>query len=310
MHEALAARLRGGEERIAVTGATGWLGRSTLDLLRDALGPEAFERRVSAYASRARMVDGTAVQALTALAQADPAPDVIAHYAFVTREHADKRGWESYVAANVDISLTVLRALARGGVRGFFYTSSGAVYDAAGALETDLRANPYGALKHLDELAFAQACRAAGTGCAIARVFNVSGPHMAKPRLFALGDLVLCALAGEPLVVKARHPVRRSFVAAADVAALGLSLALAGEDAVFDTVGDRVVELGELAELVRAELAGTLPVHRDYDPSGPAHEYVGRAAEMAGLARRHGVELASLEQQIRDTAAGLNSVQP
>ena len=310
MHEALAARLRDGEERIAVTGATGWLGRVTLDLLRDALGEDAFARRVGAYASRARTVDGIDVRALATLADAEPGFDVIAHYAFVTREHAEQAGLDAYVAANLQISLEVLRALARGGVRGLFYTSSGAVYDAAGGLETDLRANPYGALKHLDELAFAQACHAAGAGCAIARVFNVSGPHMAKPRLFALGDLVLRALAGEPLVVKARHPVRRSFVAAADVAALGLSLALAGEDAVFDTVGERVVELGELAELVRDEIAGTLPVHRDHDPSGPANEYVGRDGEMAGLARRHGVRLACLEQQIRDTASGLNSVQP
>lgn len=309
MHEGLAARLRDGEERIAVTGATGWLGRVTLDLLRDALGEKAFARRVGAYAGRARTVDGIDVRALPSLA--DDAPyDVVAHYAFVTREHAGEQGLDAYVAANLQISLHVLRALARGGVSGFFYTSSGAVYDAEGALDTDLRANPYGALKHLDELAFAQACHATGAGCAIARVFNVSGPHMAKPRLFALGDLVLCALAGEPLVVKARHPVRRSFAAAADVAALGLSLALAGEDAVFDTAGDRVVELGELAELVRAEIAATLPVHRDYDPSGPAHEYVGRAGEMAGLARRHGVRLATLEQQIRDTASGLNSAQP
>ncbi|MEJ7826467.1 MAG: hypothetical protein WKF48_13620, partial [Solirubrobacteraceae bacterium] len=101
--------------------------------------------------------------------------------------------------------------------------------------------------------------------------------------------VVFVALFGATIfrhVVKARHPVRRSFVAAADVAALGLSLALAGEDAVFDTAGERVVELGELAELVRDEIAGTLPVHRDHDPSGPAHEYVGRDGEMAGLARR------------------------
>ncbi|MDQ3723746.1 MAG: NAD(P)-dependent oxidoreductase [Actinomycetota bacterium] len=311
MGRPLAGRLRDGEERIAVTGATGWLGRVTLDLLREAMGSAAFGRRVSAYASRARAVDGIEVQALAALGAADPPPDVIVHYAFVTREQAGKQELGAYVAANLEISLEVLRALGRGGVRGFFYTSSGAVYDAAGRLETDLHANPYGALKHLDELAFAQACQVAGTGCAIARVFNVSGPHMAKPRLFALGDLVLCALAGEPLLVRARHPVRRSFVAAADVAALGLSLALAGEDALFDTAGERVVELGELATLVAAEIAaGTLPVHRDPDPQAPAHEYVGRAGEMAGLARRHGVQLASLEQQIRDTASGLNSVQP
>ena len=311
MHDALAARLRDGDERIAVTGATGWLGRVTLDLLRAALGEEAFAGRVAPYASRARTVDGIEVRALPTLGDAEPPPDVLLHYAFVTRELVAERGLEAYVAANLEISLAVLRALSRGGVRGLFYTSSGAVYGAGGALETDLRANPYGALKHLDELAFAQACKDAGTGCAIARVFNVSGPHMAKPRLFALGDLVLRAQAGEPLTISARHPVRRSFVAAADVAALGLSLALAGEDACFDTAGERVVEIGELAEIVRAEIAGdTLPIDRDYDPHGPAHEYAGRAGEMAALARRHGVRLAPLEQQIRETAAGLVAPQP
>ena len=308
MPAALARRLRDGDERIAVTGATGWLGRVTLDILREALGPEGVERRVSAYASRARRVDGIDVRALPTLRDADPAPDVILHYAFARRELVAEQGLEPYVTGNLEVSLHVLAALSRGGVRGFFYTSSGAVYDAAGGLETDLRANPYGALKHLDELAFAAACRTAGTGCAIARVFNVSGPHLAKPRLFALGDLVLRAQAGEPLVVKARHPVRRSFVAAADVAALGLSLALAGEDACFDTAGERVVELGELAELVREHVAdATLPIRRDYDPRAAAHEYVGQAGEMTALARRHDLPLASLEQQIRDTAAGMRT---
>jgi UDP-glucuronate decarboxylase len=309
--EALARRLRDGDERIAVTGATGWLGRVTLDLLRDALGPDGVQRRVTAYASRARHVEGIDVRALATLGDADPAPDVILHYAFATRELVAEQGLEAYVAGNLQVSLHVLRALRAGGVRGFFYTSSGAVYDTNGRIETDLRANPYGALKHLDELAFASACRAAGAGCAIARVFNLSGPHMLKPRLFALGDLVLRAQAGEPLVVRARHPVRRSFVAAADVAALGLSLALAGEDACFDTAGERVVELGEVAELVRDVVAGAaLPIERDYDPLGPSHEYVGAPGEMVALARRHDVPLASLEQQIRDTAAGLVSLTP
>jgi UDP-glucuronate decarboxylase len=308
VQEALSRRLRDGDERIAVTGATGWLGRVTLDLLREALGPDAFARRVSAYASRARDVDGVPVRALAQLGEAaEPAPDVILHYAFLTRERVGEQGLDAYVAGNLEITLHVLRALGRGAVRGLFYTSSGAVYDAKGRPECDLRANPYGALKHLDELAFASACRTAGAGCAIARVFNVSGPHMAKPRLFALGDLVLRAQAGEPLVVAARHPVRRSFVAAA----LGLSLALAGEDACFDTAGERVVELGELAAVVRDEVADArLPIEREFDPQGPAHEYVGRAGEMRALADRHGVRMAALEQQVRDTAAGLRTLTP
>jgi nucleoside-diphosphate-sugar epimerase len=309
--QALARRLREGDERIAVTGATGWLGRVTLELLRATLGDGGFAERVTAYASRARQVDGIDVRALATLADAEPSPDVLLHYAFVTREFVGERGLNAYVAANLQISLDVLRALQRGGVRGFFYTSSGAVYAAGGQPETDLRGNPYGALKHIDELVFTEACQATGAGCAIARVFNVSGPHMAKPRLFALGDLVLRAQARETLVIKARHPVRRSFVAAADLAALGLSLALAGEDACFDTAGERIVELGELAALVRAEIADdTLRIDRDADPLLVADEYVGRAGEMRALADRHGLRMSSLDQQIRDTAAGLQPHPP
>jgi len=308
VQEALSRRLSEGDERIAITGATGWLGRVTIDLLRDALGADGLRRRVSAYASRAREEAGVRVRPLSELGAGDAAHDVILHYAFLTRERVDEQGLDGYVADNLEITLHVLRALAAGGVRGLFYTSSGAVYGPDGRPETDLRANPYGALKHIDELAFAAACRASGAGCAVARVFNVSGPHMVKPRLFALGDLVLCAQAGEPLVVRARNPVRRSFVAAADVAALGLSLALAGDDACFDTAGERVVEMGELAEVVRAEVGGdTLAIERDYDPHGPAHEYVGRAGEMRALADRYGVRMAALEQQIRDTADGLRT---
>ena len=136
------------------------------------------------------------------------------------------------------ITATVLEAIARHRPA-VAYASSGAVYNADRTLTTDLDANPYGTLKHLDELALRRASADAGRSTAIARVFNVAGPYLVKPRGFALSDLVLQARERDELEIRARHPVLRSYADVDDLARLLLALLDAGEDAVFDTAGRR-----------------------------------------------------------------------
>ncbi len=297
--------------RYAVTGASGWLGMATLELLhaRGELG------RVTAYASRERSLrlrDGTTLVArpLDALPADGVGNATLMHFAYHTRERAAHMGDAAYVRENIAISATVLDAVQRGAPGALLLPSSGAVYAPGGrGLATDLGTNPYGTLKHLDELAFAELCRRAGTRLATVRVFNVSGPHMAKPAAFALGSLVLATLAGEALQIRAPHPVRRSFVAIADLVAVALAaLTDAGgpPHVTFDTAGAETVELGELAERVRLALdRRDLPIERSFDASLPADDYVGDGNTMAALATRYGIALSSLDDQIRATAEAL-----
>ena len=75
---AIANSLRSSEARILVTGAGGWIGSATLELLAEALGPERFRRRVRAFASRGRSIAlrcGVPVElvALRVLAKVRPA---------------------------------------------------------------------------------------------------------------------------------------------------------------------------------------------------------------------------------------------
>jgi hypothetical protein len=84
---ALSAALAGGAHSVAVTGASGWFGLTALELLRDALGADAFRERVRAYASASktlRLRDGEPVPA-RALADLEPA-DLVLHFAYLTRE--------------------------------------------------------------------------------------------------------------------------------------------------------------------------------------------------------------------------------
>jgi nucleoside-diphosphate-sugar epimerase len=273
-----------------VTGASGWFGLTALARLRD----EGRLARVRAYASRAKTLtlrDGTEIDARP-LSELEPA-DHLLHFAYLTRD----RGAEGdYLRDNLAITFRVLEAIQQ--ASGFVYLSSGAAGWAP-----DLDANPYGALKRLDELAFRQACADAGTRCAIFRVFAAGGPYMGKWWGYALGDLVMRARRGEPLEVRACHGVYRSYVAADDVVATALAWLRSDEDdVVLETAGPEVVEVGELAERIRAAAGrDDLEVVREFDPDLPRDYYVGDGAAFQALAERLGVRLATLDELITTT---------
>jgi nucleoside-diphosphate-sugar epimerase len=277
-------------------------------VLADALGDEA-PRRLSLFASRPRELaldSGHAlpVRPLAELPEAEH--DVLLHYAFLTRERVGEVGLDGYLRDNLDITAVVLDAIARRRPAALVYASSGAVYGSQGHLAADVAGNPYGTLKHLDELAFRRAAADSGARSLVLRVFNVAGPWLQKPRAFALSDLILQTREGGPLVLRAQHPVLRSYVDVADLAALAVTWALhpdVGDDVIVDTAGDEVVELGTLAERVVAVLGQPgVVVQRAWNPDSEPDAYVGDGAALHGLAGRLGVPLRGLDEQIARTA--------
>src|SRR5674476_1313760 len=107
----VAEALRGTDEIVAVTGATGWFGGVALDLLYEALGDQA-ATRVVGYASSAREVtvsDGrtVGVRPLVDLVSQDPPPTTLLHFAFLTRDKVAALGIDAYTSQNVAITATV-----------------------------------------------------------------------------------------------------------------------------------------------------------------------------------------------------------
>lgn len=305
----IADALRGTDEIVALTGATGWLGAVALDLLYEALGDEA-AARVVGYASSTREVvvsDGRtiAVRPLRDLVSQDPPPTTLLHFAFLTRDRVAALGIDAYTRQNVAITTTVLGAIAKHKPRHVVVASSGAVYSSTGRHESDLHSDPYGTLKHLDELAFRSATRDGGGFCVIARLFSVAGARMTKPGLYALGSMIEMASVGGPIEVHARGQVFRSYCGIDEVVALALWTALSGRDAVFDTCGT-VVEIGDLAQLV-AQVHGLDPdvLRRTWDPDVIVDRYVGDGRLMEELAAEAGLSLRALPALVRETSAWL-----
>lgn len=301
------AALAATDARIVVTGAGGWLGLATLELLRDALG-ETFDTRVVAFGSSARTLrlrDGVVEQRpLAELAMLPPTPTWVLHYAFLTKDRAAAMDDDAYVAACKTIRETVLAALDPIGAEAVFVASSGAAEradDPAASREMRL----YGRLKRDDEGAFAGWAATTGKRAVIARIFNLTGPYINKHAAYAMASFILDALAGRAITVRAPREVIRGYVAIREL--ISLALALLGECGVtrFSTGGEPL-ELGEVARAVADALGGA--VERAPVSEATADRYVGDTQGYAALLSHSGIAPVALDRQIAETADWLREV--
>jgi nucleoside-diphosphate-sugar epimerase len=313
-------RLRASGLRVAVTGASGWLGQAALEMLEQALDDE-FPARVVAYGSYARslaMRCGRCIEIapLAALGSLQAKPTLLLHNAFLTKDRVAGLAPSEYFRLSEEISAAVARAIPGIGVTKMLFPSSGAVYGLPTRPDRstfdDPDANPYGTQKLRDERCFSDVCAAHGVRLAIPRIFSLSGPFINKHDAYVLASVIKDALAGAPVRLRARRRVVRSYVAVRDLLDATVGWLLAGsepERVVFDTCGD-IVEVGELAtKVLQALNREDLRIERPALGPEPDDVYYGGGAEFERLARSQGIRLAPLEQQVSDTAAYLRGLQ-
>jgi UDP-glucuronate decarboxylase len=292
---------------VVITGARGWLGRATVEMLESVFDGDT-ESRLRLFGSTKGQLDLRSgrrlpVQPLGELATLHVGAHLFAHFAFATREQVSVLGFSDYTRRNRLVSNCVASHLARNTTAGLLYISSGAVYSGA-----DLAENPYGVLKAEDErlfseLAASSTCR---TRLVIPRLFNLSGPFLNKTDRYVLGSIIDDIGRGGPIRLSASSPVIRSYVHVADLVDLSFAVMLGEAPAPagpFDTAGEREIEVSELAEIAARVLGHPgMSIERPALGSGDADRYVGDGSTMRGLAHAYGLNLKSLETQIEDTA--------
>lgn len=314
---ALVASVRTSPYHFVVTGANGWLGKATLDMLHQALG-ESFATRVTALGSRRAQISLADGQPLPVHALAEwqpplPQPVLVFHYAFLTKDKVDSISAEEYAARNVAIGTVVRNWIVTGNVRGVVLPSSGAVYDYLQAKSRDSAATLYGQLKHNDEAAFGEICEARKTGLIIPRVFNLSGPYINKFDSYALASFIFQILSAQPVTIRARRPVLRSYYFIGDLIELCLQLLLSQTTAAtecFDVAGEEIVELGELAQRVAEVLKDRAQISIQRLPmliDAVEDRYVGNRSRIEELEKRVGIVPMPLDEQIRITSMYIES---
>jgi nucleoside-diphosphate-sugar epimerase len=302
-----AQRLREGPWRVVVTGAGGWLGLATLELLAGLFGSR-FSERVVCYGARERTLNlrgglQIAQSPLDSLGDLPPAPSLVLHLAFITQGPAMTLDAAGYVAANRALAAHMRACLDRIGAEAVFQASSGAAYlaDPAGGPQSKAL---YGWLKVEDEESFSAWAERRCARAAIGRIFNLSGPYINRRSTYALASFVTDALSGRPVRVGAPRPVLRSYVAIEMLMSVVLGVLTEGAPGAvrFETAGEVVVEVGELAQAVAAALGAPGVDRPNYDPDASADRYVGDGSAFDDLARLYGAAPIDLATQIRQTA--------
>lgn len=280
---------------------------ATLEMLHGLLG-EAVHRRVACFGATGRMLAlrgrlQIAQRPLADISELATAPSLVLHLAFQTAG-AMAMPAEEYGAINRAVGDRVRAALDSIGAEAVFVASSGAAYLADSAQASPFK-RLYGSLKLGDEARFRAWAERNGKTAVIARVFNLSGPHINNRAHYALACFIADALADRPIEVRATNRVYRSYVAIEELMSVvfGALTGPSGGVVAFDTAGERAYEVGEIAEAVAAALDHRRGIRRPPFAEGEQDDrYVGDGAVYHGLRRQFGAPSIGLADQVRQTA--------
>lgn len=293
--------------RVAVVGASGWIGMALVDRLLAALpSPDMPKLKLIGSAARAMQVAGRllAVEPLAGAALGE-GEWLVVNAAIVG---ADRLGgdWDRTRAANDAVLAQVLAVAGTAPTRRLVHLSSGAVGRPVGPSR-----QAYAQMKAAHERTVADWAGTHGRSLLMPRVFNLGGPYINHAGDYALGDFILQAWRTRKIVVGAAHPVFRNFVHVLEMTDVVLDMALDADPGpqVFDVAGGEVVELGDLARVVGDALGmADIEVERPAPSQRAADWYVGDGAAYQAALSRAGMTPVPLARMVADTAAYMRAV--
>ena len=288
------------DDRVLVTGASGWFGRTAIAMTREA----GLDLLATGSKDQQIEIDGQSqdvhAQSLDVISSFKPT--VVIDTAFVTRERLPILGHKAYVETNQKLIDQSLDIAALPSVRKYIGFSSGATMHLAGHTSFSLVENPYAAQKRIYESKVSAIAANLQSDISVARVWSVTGSYCTKPQTFAFTDLIAQAKLGL-IEIKAKHLVYRRYCALEDVLALAMFPSSSEGNPIFDTGGD-LIELGELAKIVVDLVNPNAEIRRQFNPQLTPDDYHSDSKDWGQLVQSAKVTNDSISDQITRIARG------
>jgi nucleoside-diphosphate-sugar epimerase len=182
------------EEKILITGASGWLGRETIELIAETLG-DKFLNRIILVGSTSKSIKvnniNYSIIPLNSIRQYRYKFGIILHLAFLSQDKTEKLGVEKYMEINEEITSSILQVTLESGTRYIFVASSGAA--ATHILEAQKHAGKkmYGESKLNAENRF---LALNSVQVLIGRIWSISGNQIREPLKYAIGNFIYQAV--------------------------------------------------------------------------------------------------------------------
>lgn len=291
--------------RLAVVGASGWIGAALTD---QALAAGLPPHRLRLFTTKAGSITirgaELPTEALTADVRLGDGAWQLAHAAVIGPDRV-AGGDPAEVRRRNEALMQTVFGMAEGAlVKRLVMLSSGAAHRPD---EGPPARAAYARLKRDQEDAVLEWAARTGSPVLLPRVFNLGGPYMTGPRRYALGDFIISLAAEGRIAIGAADPVVRNYVHVLEMAGLLLDMAVddAENAAPFDIGGTEAIELGDLARRVAKRLGVEAVVERPPPAGGPGDRYVGDGERYQRALAATGRTPIGLDQIIDDTIAWL-----
>ena len=292
----VASRGLNSSDRILISGATGWLGRSAVALIQNLEIPLL----LTASQDCTLDVDGklSTVRSFSLDDALEFRPTVVLDFAFITRDRLRKTGLEEFLRTNRHLIELSRKLLEVDTVNKFVGFSSGAAVPFLNSKPPEMLADPYGLLKAEYETALMRTNGAMANKVVVARPYSLSGRFVRNRSSYAFFDIIDQAVRFNSVALVTKAPVFRRYVDAEEFIALCINESPGGEPL---ESGGELIELGDLAELTISVLRSRARVERP-EFSGKADNYHSDGKSMLQACRRVGFQTSSLRDQILASA--------
>ena len=295
--------------RIAISGASGWLGKETISLISQGRIPRYSIEDLLLFSSNGRtieLIDKSKFESSNFLSDQVVSEnfnlDGFINLAFLTRDKLKKMSESEYVRINLNLISRACALIENYHPKWIVLVSSGAVFDRqSGRIETDIHRNPYGFCKRVEELLLADAAKKIGANIVTGRLWGATGTQMPPSMDYAISDFIESARTNGRIRINSGGDVFRKYIDAGEFMEVLVRLAISGESHLLDSGGE-LLEIAELGDLVASFFPKT-QLSRSSEV-GLVDDYYPKGDEFNEIARNLGVRISTIKEQVTRTVNG------
>lgn len=282
--------------RICITGASGWIGKETSELLFTTLGSD-FQNRVTLVTSKGddislRSGSFGSISWDNFVQNGDF--DLILHFAFLNQDRVKELGAELFVEINRKITSGVLHVASRNLSGDILAASSGAASSYKSDLKSSSSYEVYSGIKNEMESRFLLSGNFRHLG--LMRIWNISGIYAKLEAPYALSSFITQAMRSDTIRVNVAPETLRTYVNAQEMIWVYL-MSLGTLDYVVLDSGGFTISLMDLANLVSSSMGNKRVVSNPVAPSSLIN-YTPDVSKFNSLASGFSLELSSMQEQI------------
>jgi nucleoside-diphosphate-sugar epimerase len=287
---------------IAISGASGWLGNETIEVIEE-IAPKVSPLLFTSN-GREIVLRNLEKRKTKGFLESQPPTSLegFVHLAFLTRDKIESVGSKDFISTNLSLISKACQVIESSKPKWVVIVSSGAILDRnSGELESDIQTNPYGFCKRVEEILITQSANKVGANVVIGRLWGASGRFMPPNPAYALSDFIISAHTQKKIMIKSGGQVIRRYVDASEFMEVLVKAAISGKSLILDSGGPRV-EIAELASLVAKHFTEIVVERSPTEMT--VDDYYPRGDDFENLASALGITLSDINTQVSQTIRG------